>query len=119
MDQFQEQLGTILQNPEMMQKIMTMAQSLSETQPHANAQAQSAPSQAPIPDIDPGMLQKLSGIAGQSSIDKNQQNLLTALAPYLSNERIGKLEKAMRAAKMASMASVFLGNSNPFFSMNR
>jgi hypothetical protein len=57
------------------------------------------------------MIQKLSGIARQSSIDKNQQNLLRALGPYLSRERITKLEKAMRAAKIAGIASTALAGS--------
>ena len=39
----------------------------------------------------------------------NQKALLQALAPYLSSGRIHKLEKAMRAAKLAGMASSFLG----------
>ena len=107
MDELENKLGTILQNPEMMEKIMAFAQSLGQTQ------QQSPPQQnrdSAIPgDIDLSMLQKLSGFAKQSSIDKNQQSLLRALAPYLSHQRISKLEKAMRAAKMASMAGLFLG----------
>lgn len=114
MDDVQNQMNAILGNPEMMQKIMTMAQSL--------GQSQSAPPEQPkkqenagfsLPDIDISMVQKLSGLAGQSKIDNNQQTLLKALTPYLARERITKLEKAMRAAKIASMASVFLGNSGP------
>jgi len=41
----------------------------------------------------------------QGSIDKNQQALLRALSPYLSRQRIKKLENAMRAAKMAGFAA--------------
>ena len=60
--------------------------------------------------IDPALLQKIMGIAGQTGIDSNQRALLSALRPYLSGHRLGKLEKAMRAAKLASLASTFLGN---------
>jgi hypothetical protein len=56
------------------------------------------------------MLQKLSGFASQSSIDKDQKTLLKALGPYLSRDRISKLEKAMRAAKLARLASGFVGS---------
>jgi hypothetical protein len=56
------------------------------------------------------MIQKLSGLAGQSSIDKDQKTLLKALTPYLNRERILKLEKAMRAAKMARLASGLIGS---------
>ena len=69
------------------------------------------PQESPsFPDIDLATLQKITGFAKQSSIDSNQQALLKALRPYLTHERIVKLEKAMRAAKLAGLASSFLGN---------
>ena len=106
MDNIQAQMNAILQNPEMMEQIMSMAQALG-----GGGQMPESPPEATgfsLPDIDPGMMQKIAGFIGQSKIDKNQQTLLTALAPYLSRERITKLEKAMRAAKLASLASTFL-----------
>lgn len=103
MEGLEEQLGSVLSNPEMMQKIMSLAQSLNTQQ----KQETPAPA-APVPDIDLSMVQKMAGLARQSSIDNQQQALLRALSPYLSRERIQKLEKAMRAAKMAKLASVAL-----------
>lgn len=113
MDDMQSQMNAILGNPEMMQKIMAMAQSLGQSQPSKqdNAPPKQEAAGFSVPDIDISMLQKLSGLAGQSNIDSNQRTLLKALIPYLSGERISKLEKAMRAAKMANMASAFLGKS--------
>ena len=111
MDEMEEKLGSILNNPQMMQQIMSMAQSLNQSQTTQSA-TQPPPKQDnnsfPAQDIDLSMVQKLSGLAGQSHIDKNQQTLLSALTPYLSRDRITKLEKAMRAAKIAGMATVFL-----------
>ena len=112
MDDLQTRMDAILNDPEMMKKISVLAQSLStsqEAQPQPQAQTQPQSQQSVLPNIDPGMLQKLAGLAGQTSIDNNQKTLLHALNPYLSNERISKLERAMRAASMARMASVFLG----------
>ena len=100
MDEMNEKLGAILSNPQMMQQIMSMAQSLG-SQP----QPEQPPKNDSLPEIDLGMLQRLSGLASQGTIDQNQQSLLKALRPYLTRERIEKLEKAMRAAKMARMAS--------------
>lgn len=113
MDGMEEKLGSILNDPAMMQKIMTMAQSLGggESQQESPKQAQSGP----LPDIDVGMLQKFSGLAKQGSIDKEQQALLRALSPYLSRERIRKLENAMRAAKMARIAATALGQQGSIF----
>ena len=103
-------MNAILGNPEMMQKIMAMAQSLGQSQPKETA---SPPPENPLPslpDFDPALLKKLSGLAGGSNIDKDQRTLLSALRPYLSRERIAKLEKAMRAAKLATVASGIFGN---------
>lgn len=116
MDNMQSQMNAILGNPDMMQKIMEMAKSLSPPQAESSA-GQPAPAPAPessgfsLPDIDLSMVQKLSGIVGQTGIDQNQRTLLSALRPYLSHDRIAKLEKAMRAAKLANLASSFLGSS--------
>ena len=121
MDDLQSQMNSVLQNPEMMQKIMALAQSLNSAdepqQIPENPKQESAG--FPLPDIDFATLQKLSGLAGQSNIDNNQRTLLKALSPYLSHGRISKLEKAMRAAKMASMASVFLNQSGFRFNPGR
>lgn len=111
MDNMQSQMNAILGNPDMMQKIMEMANSLSP--PQAQAEPANAPESSgfSLPDIDLSLVQKLSGIVGQTGIDQNQRSLLSALRPYLSHDRISKLEKAMRAAKLATLASSFLGSS--------
>lgn len=108
MEDIQAQMGSILNNPEMMQKIMSMAQAMGQASPEKSEPVSGGFS---LPNIDIGMLQKLTGFAQQSGIDGNQKNLLRALGPYLSRDRIEKLEKAMRAAKMARMASSVLGQA--------
>ena len=102
MDQMEDKLGAILNNPQLMGQIMSMAQSLGNSPPPQ-------PEPAPQIQFDPAMVQQLSAVMGQSNIDGNQQTLLRALNPYLSGRKVEKLEKAMRAAKMARMASGFLG----------
>lgn len=113
MDDMEAKLGAILNNPQMMQQIMALAQNFGQTEgtPKQEAKEPVREEAAPVlPDIDLSMIQKLSSFAGKSSIDRNQQTLLKALSPYLSRQRISKLERAMRAAKMASMATVLIGN---------
>ena len=104
MSEMEEKLNTVLSDPKMMQQIMAIAQSLGQSPapPQETSPAQESP------QLDMAMIQKLSGLAGQSSIDPNQKALLQALHPYLSRNRVSKLEKAMRAAKMARLASGFL-----------
>lgn len=105
MDKMEDKLGAILNNPQLMGQIMSMAQSLGQNQPSP------PPKEDPAPpfNLDPAMLGKLSTLAGNAAVDGNQQALLRALNPYLSNKKVDKLERAMRAAKIARMASGFLG----------
>jgi len=111
MSEMEEKLGAILSNPQLMQQIMSMAQSLGNQQPQKEEpKKQPEPPKSPMPDLDPKLLQGIAGIARKNNIDQNQQTLLRALSPYLSRERIGKLERAMRAARMAGMASAFLNS---------
>ena len=112
MDDFENKLGQILNNPEMMGKIMAMAQSLQGTQPQPTAPEPSTVS--PFPDMDISMMQKLAAMAGKANIDNNQRTLLSALRPYLSGDRLSRLERAMRAAKLAGLASGLLGSGSLF-----
>ena len=110
MDAMEDKLNSILGNPAMMQQIMSLAQSFGQGQ-HPDPQPDPSPS--PPGDLDPAMLMKVMSLAGQTNIDSNQQTLLKALGPYLPQSRISKLEKAMRAAKLATLAGSFLGNHAP------
>lgn len=118
MDDMESKMGAILGNPEMMQKIMAMAQSLNNGQQQVTQEPKKEP-QEQMPNVDLRLMEKLAGFAGQSRIDKNQQGLLIALRPYLHSDRINKLEKAMRAAKMASMASSLFASSGFLSSIGR
>ena len=120
MDNMQNGINSILENPEMMQKIMAMAQSLGASQPAPQPQqTQEPPPASPFPDIDISMVQKLSQMAGKANIDSNQRSLLSALSPYLKGDKIGRLERAMRAAKLAGLASGFLSGPGGLFQSGR
>ena len=116
MDEMEQKLGAILGNPDLMKQIMSMAQSLGQ-QP-----AQQLPQEPPAvsePGMDPAALQKIASLAGKTGIDRNQQALLKALGPYLSVQRVRKLEKAMRAAKLARIASSVLNSGAVSFLSGR
>ena len=106
MAEMEEKLGAILNDPNMMRQIMDMAQALGKNQ--------ESPKEEPHPPeklpFDPGMLKQLSGMMQPGNIDRNQQALLQALGPYLAKDRIAKLERAMRAAKIATAASSFISS---------
>jgi hypothetical protein len=117
MDEMEEKLGSILNNPQMMQQIMSMAQSMGSQ--NSAKQEPTSRQENLLPDIDLATIQKISGLAQRSSIDKREQALLRALGAYLSKDRIGKLEKAMRAAKIAKFASSALSQRGAVRSAGR
>lgn len=111
MSEMEDQIGAILGNPDMMQKIMSMAQSLGASASPPSPAPEPKPQESPSGfSIDPAAMQKIIGLAGQTGIDANQKALLHALRPYLTGDRIQKLEKAMRSAKLANLASTALGS---------
>lgn len=112
MEDMEAKLSAILGDPDIMGKISAFAQTLNQGDPGKENDMSSEGPPGSFPEFDPKLLQKLSGMANNSRIDNDQQLLLKALRPYLSGHRLNKLERAMRAAKMASMASVFLSASS-------
>lgn len=106
MSELEEKLGALLSNPQLMQQISSLVQAMGQP-------SQPAPSPPPMPEPSPpepdfSQLQGLASLLQNNRTDANQQALLTALSPYLSPWRVGKLERAMRASKMAGLASVLL-----------
>lgn len=109
MEDIQSKLGSILSNPEMMQQIMSFAKNLSPGEEKAEQQPQREDSGSPFPPVDPAMLQRMAAMMQSGRLDSNQQFLLKALRPYISSRRLSKLERAMGAAKLAGVATSFLG----------
>ena len=97
MSELEEKLASLLANPQLMGQIQAMAQNFT-----------SGPAPAPSAPPQPTLPQGISGLLSAAVVDDKQQNLLCALSPYLSQRRVEKLERAMRAAKMASTASSLL-----------
>lgn len=115
MSEMDDKLNSILSNPQMMQQIMNLAQSLNAS---GNNQSESPPVSFPAapPGLNPSVLNRFSSIMQHGTIDKDQQSLLKALSPYLSRNKLQKLERAMHAAKMAGLASDLIGtrSGKPF-----
>ena len=114
MSEMEDQLGAILENPKMMADIMALAQSIGQEEPQKGPdRPPGTPSSPPPPPpgdsgMDMAMVKALTGFARGACIDKDQQALLKALCPFVSRDKLQKLEKAMRAAKIAQQASGLL-----------
>ena len=116
MEGIEEKLGSILSNPDMMNTIMNMAKALGQSQPEPAPQQPSPAKQPPLQQKAPPpigkneleMISRISSLSQQTGLDRQEQALLRALNPYLTRDRLNKLEKAMHAAKMAKFATIAL-----------
>ena len=111
MDDLESKLSAIMGDPKMMQQIMALAQSMNKSEPSPTQEQPKAQEPPAFSMPDANTLRQLERISRGGTIDRNQQSLLKALSPYLSHQRISRLERAMRAAKMAGMAGIFLGKT--------
>ncbi len=100
MDELEGQIRQVLGDPAQMAQIMGLAQSLlGGGTPEA---APPPPSGGGLGEL-PGPLTKPPKSAG------DQQALLQALRPYLSDKRQKKLDRAMQLTRMARLAKTAIG----------
>ena len=116
--EFEEKLNSILGNPQAMEQIMTLARSLSGEEGRGEGEAvlssgeeEHGDRSGPPPDladladllgqIDPRMIRTGMEVIRQvqSTEDRNAA-LLQALRPFLREERRGRLDRAIRIARM-------------------
>ena len=106
MSELEQRLNALMNNPQLMQQIASMAQAMG-----TESQNQQTASQEPAVQtsgFDPKLLQTMAQTLGKAGIDSNQTTLLQALSPYVSPHRLRKLQRAMEAARLAGAASAFL-----------
>ena len=104
MGDLEEQLNSILSDPKQMEQIAGLARSL-----------MSGEGGTQMPElgelgIDPGMLAKLAR-AMKDGGGGREQALLKAMQPYLSEKRRGKMDRALRLAKLARIARLAMGET--------
>ncbi len=133
MSELEEKLEGILGNPQAMAQIMSLAQSLnlgggqpsaaSESQPQPSGDEPAPTAQAPEPpppgpsdgglgnllgglgSLDPKMLSAAASLLGQfnSGDDDRRTALLTALRPFVKEQRYARLDKAIQIAKLSRL----------------
>jgi len=105
MSDFEDKLSGILNSPETMAQIMQLAQSFS-----ASEKTVEVPKSEPEnTGIDPNMIMMLTKLMGEFSAPDKCSSLLSAVEPYLRQERREKVEKAMKIARIAKIAKKALG----------
>ena len=101
MDELQENLSRLLEDPAELERLSQMASQLLGGS--AETAESPSPDKTPLPDLG-AMLSAFRG--GENS---DTQKLLQAMKPFLARRRQEKLSRAMRVAKLASMAELALG----------
>jgi hypothetical protein len=102
----EDKINAVLGDPKQMQEITKLAKSLMGG---GEKEAASEKVSNPAEDmgLDQNMLKRLGRIMGESRSDKpEQQALLEAMKPYLSEKRRSKMDRAMKMAKLARIAKI-------------
>lgn len=108
MEGLEEQLQKIMNDPDSMAQILSLAQSFGLQPPE---QAASAPSAPPPPPADDGFVKAIFGMMQQAQqSDGRQEALLAALKPYLRPERRGSIDRALQIARISHLAGFALRN---------
>ena len=114
MGELEDKINSILSSPEEMEKIMGLARSLSgsfggspASEPNTSTKKHSNDNTSGFGNIDPKMLSMLSKIMGEYNKPQNDKSaLISAMKPYLKEDRRDKLDKALQIAKAAHIAKV-------------
>ena len=121
MDELERALRAVLDDPAPLQELRELAGSMGfsvpQTQPEG-APAPKPPEPAPAPKPEPAQAvfqQQLPEPAAAmlrqaEKTDKKQEALLLALKPFLRKERQEKIDRALHAARLASLARLALKN---------
>lgn len=110
---FEEKLESILNNPQAMSQIMSLAQSLGDG---PSDHVEPTPSEPPPPppsssgfQLDPRLLTGIASLLSQCNNDDDQRiALLNALKPFVKEQRYAKIDKAIQIAKLSRMARMAL-----------
>ena len=95
MDELGEKLDALLHDPQQ------LVGDGGETQPPSEPQ--------PEPGFDAGQLRRMLSAVRGSSRDSASRHLLEAMKPYLAEKRRRKIDRAMKLARLASLAELAAG----------
>ena len=96
MDEIGEKLDALLNDPKQFGKIAQLASSIL-----GDGGGKQAPPSAPEPELDVDMGQLRGG-----GHDSANRHLLEAMKPYLAEKRRRKIDRAMKLARLASLAEL-------------
>ena len=109
MDDLQSKISAIFSSPESMEQIRNLAQSLAGGSEDIQSTMPTAPQQTePSLQMDPRIMQVMTRAMSEFSKPSEASALLGALRPYLSQDRISKMDRAMNIARLAKIARTII-----------
>ena len=111
MEGLEEKLQSIMNDPNSMAQILSLAQSLGAQ--NSGEAPQTPPSPPPSENFMPDMrmIQSMMGMMQQAQhTDGKQEALLCALKPFLRPERREGIDRAMQLARISQLAGIALKN---------
>lgn len=115
MAEWEEKLGAILNNPQAMSQIMSIAQSLGgkggeePTQEAVPENVQAEPDQGGLDGLDPRLMEMgLRAMAAYQDGDDRRGALLRALRPFVKPQRYAKVDKAIQIARLSKVVRAAL-----------
>lgn len=120
MAQWEDKLGAILNNPQAMSQIMSIAQSLDGAQDSQSASdAQTAPAEPVSPpaaesadmglELDPKLMEVgMRALAAYRDPNNDRAALLQALRPFVKESRYSKIDKAVQIARLSKVVRAAL-----------
>ena len=101
MDEIGEKLDALLNDPKQFGKIAQLASSIL-----GEGGGKQAPPSAPELDVDRGQLRRMMSALRGGGHDSANRHLLEAMKPYLAEKRRRKIDRAMKLARLASLAEL-------------
>ena len=115
-DGLEDKLQQILNDPQSMAQILSLAQSLGMSP--ESEQKQETSSAPPPPPPDDGFVKAIIGLMQQArKSDSKQEALLCALKPFLAPDRREKIDRALQIARISHRAGAGLGQYGGFLGM--
>ncbi len=108
-DGLEDKLKALLNDPQSMAQLLSMAQSLGLSPPEATPAGEPPPAPPPVPPMDEGMLRSVMQLMQEAQhTDARQEALLCALKPFLRPERRAALDRASELARISRLAGAAL-----------
>lgn len=117
MDELQQRIESVLNDPQQMKELLALARSLGAELPEefqeSAAQPETERPQEPMKGLGTLMSQPLGALLQSAGkLEQKQEALLNALRPFLKPNRREKLDRAIRAARLSQLAGRALKSRN-------